>query len=98
MTDQVLRDLSSADLFMLYRRLLVIFCSIYAGIRLMQTIGRWFKFLAFPDRSRRLLRSYLFVHILRVRWRRFGPEYIQIGGLLCILTLIVWLHYIVAAS
>jgi len=92
MMDYVLGDLWHGDLFVLYRKLLFVFCTIYTVTRLSQAAVRWARYLAFPDRSRRMLRSYLFVQVLRTRWRRFWVEYIRIAALLGIISFIVWLH------
>ena len=78
--------------FFLFRRLLMIFCSVYALIRLTQSASRWYGYFWSPDRSRRVLRHYLHVHLLRVRFLRFWRDLLQIAVLTAVFLVIVWLH------
>ncbi len=80
------------DLFFVFRRFLVLFVSIYTALHLIRTLWRWFKFLTFPSRSRKLMRHYLIVQLLRTRLRRFAGDGLQIAALLAIMVGIVYLH------
>jgi len=95
---ELVRELGLDDPFLLYRRFLVIFCSIYTSIRLCQSLWRWVAYLFGPGRSRRLMREYLAVLLLRTRWRRFFPQYLQIAALFGIMLVLIWLHSLVGAN
>ncbi|NLX03596.1 MAG: hypothetical protein GXY33_00475 [Phycisphaerae bacterium] len=86
------------DPFFFFRRILVIFATLYSGLILARAGWRWFKYLYFPDRSRQLLRRYLFIQLMRVRLRRFGGDLLQIAGLLAIMGLVIWLHRFVPGA
>jgi len=95
---ELFSQLVRVDLFFLFRRLLVIVCSVYAAVRLGQSAWRWFNYLIQPGRSHELLRNYLAVYVLSIRFRRFMKDYMQIGALVGVLAVMIWLHGLVRAG
>lgn len=85
--------LGQFDLFFVFRRLLVVFCTVYAAVRIGQTWLRWLAYLYRPERPAELLRRYVSLHLLRVRWHRFWPDYVHIGALGGFLILLIYLHH-----
>jgi hypothetical protein len=82
----------NSDLFYLFRYLLCLVCTVYTAIRTAQALWRWQKWLWADERSRHLIRRYLFVHFLRIRLRRFGLDVLQIIVLAAILWQVIRLH------
>lgn len=82
-------------IFDLYRRLLMIICTVYAAVRLGQSAWRWSGRLGGQSRQSRLLRGYVAVMAASIRIRRFGPELLQIVALLVLLGLLVYAHLFV---
>lgn len=84
--------LGDLDLFALYRWLLAIVCTVYAAVRLWQTIYGWWVYLWSPQPGFGTLRRYLFVQALRVRARRFAGPLLEIVVLSAVLIGLLWLH------
>ena len=84
-----------ADLFYLFRRLLVVVCSIYTVVRLGQTAVRWHNVLWSGGRKTTVLRHYMMVQLLRVRVRRFTVDLLQIAALVVALAAMIYLHRLV---
>jgi len=80
------------DLFYLFRYLLCLLCTIYAAVRIGQTLIRWRRWLWADGRSQALVRRYLMAHLVRVRLRRFGLDVLQIVLLVVILWQVILLH------
>jgi len=83
------------DLFYMFRRFLVIVCTVYTVIRLGQSVVGWAKLLSGSDKQKRVLRHYLQTHLWRIRMRKFWPQWLQIAALLAVLTTLLWLHRLV---
>jgi hypothetical protein len=77
------------DLFDFFRRWLAIVVTIYATIITLQSLWGWYLWLAGSDKYVSLLRRYLIVHGLRLRFKTFWGDVI-ICGLLCVVFLILW--------
>lgn len=71
------------DLFDFFRLVLGIVVTIYATIITGQSLYSWYVWLASGDRYISVLRSYLLVHGLRLRFRTFWGDVI-VCGLLCV--------------
>jgi len=82
-------------IFDLYRRLLMLVCTVYAAVRLGQSLWRWSGRLSGPSRGSRLLRGYAGAMMLSIRVRRFALEILQIVALLVLLGLLIWAHWLV---
>jgi hypothetical protein len=81
------------DLFNLFRWTLSTFVTIYATIITAQSLWGWYVWLVGEDRYMSLLRRYLIVHGLRLRFKAFWGDVI-ICGLLCVVFLLLWrAHY-----
>ena len=80
------------DLFYTWRYLLAVVCTIYAAVRLGQSLWRWQQYLWSGERSTTLMRHYLLVQFLRLKVHRFTLELFQIGVLLGLFVLISWAH------
>ena len=68
------------DFFSFFRWALAIIVSVYASIITLQSLWGWYWWLAGEDRYSSLLRRYLMVHGLRLRFKTFWGDVI-----LCIL-------------
>jgi hypothetical protein len=80
------------DLFGLYRRLLMIVCTVYAIVRLIQGILGWRRRLAGPQRHKRLARSYLATLAWSIHLRPFRWELAQIALLTALLIGAAYAH------
>lgn len=98
MADALLRQFGQSDLFFVYRKLLIIICSVYTTVMFAQALGRWINFLFQSGRSRQMFRDYLVLHLLRIRVHRFVGDYVQIAALVAVLVIVVWLHEVVLPS
>ena len=83
------------DFFYLFRRLLVVVCTVYAAVRLGQTAIRWHGVLWSGGRKTTVLRHYMMVQLLRVRLRRFTVDLLQIAALAGALAALIYLHRLV---
>ena len=79
----------SGDLFDFFRWWLGLVVTVYATVITLQSLWGWYLWLAGSDRYMSLLRRYLIVHGLRLRFKAFWGDVI-ICGLLCIVFLILW--------
>jgi hypothetical protein len=77
------------DLFDFFRRWLSIVVTIYATIITLQSLWGWWVWLAGEDKYISLLRRYLIVHGLRLRFKTFWGDVI-VCGLLCVVFLVLW--------
>jgi hypothetical protein len=82
-------DLLPEDPFDFFRWWLSIIATIYASIITLQSLWGWYVWLAGSDKYIALLRRYLLVHGLRLRFRAFWGDVI-ICGLLCVAFLMMW--------
>lgn len=80
------------DLFQFWRFLLVVVCTIYAGIVTIRSAWGWAVLLAEPRKATMLLRQYLILHMLRVRFGPFARELTLIGLLIVAMVLLVRFH------
>ena len=85
------------DLFVMYRWLLVIVCTVYTLLCLGQTLFGWLLYFG-QSRRTQVLGHYAFVLLLRTRFRRFSRDLWEIGALLAILGVVVYLHRGLEAS
>ncbi len=81
------------DLFEFYRFFLALLVCIYGTARLIAFIWRSSVVGTGGQLSSALLRRYVIVLLLRLRFRRFLYEFVVIGGLASILILLLWLHW-----
>jgi uncharacterized membrane protein YjjB (DUF3815 family) len=86
------------DLFNFFRYLLAMVATIYASIITYQSLKDWYVWLAGRDRYVSLLRRYVVVHGLRLRFTSFWADLV-ICALLCVVFLILFkahgiLHHI----
>lgn len=84
-------------LFDLYRRLLVIVCTVYALVRAVQGINNLIGQLQGADARARLMRHYVMGLLASIRLRRFGWELLQIVVLAGVLIGLIYLHWRVMA-
>ncbi len=84
--------LGGRDLFELWRLLLCTVCMIYAGVVTLRSLLRWDNYLSGPDRKVSLLRNYVVVQVLRLRFRRFAWEFVQTGLWLLVLVVLLYEH------
>src|SRR5207245_11609750 len=77
------------DLLAFFRFCLPTIVTIYASIVTLQSFRNWSSWLAGNDKYSSLLRRYLLVHGLRLRFKTFWGD-VLICGLLCIAFFIIW--------
>jgi len=78
--------------FDLYRRMLMIICTVYAGVRLVLALASWRRKLGGPDKRKKVARGYIAAMIFSIRIRRFAGHLIQIVVLLAVLGGVLYLH------
>jgi hypothetical protein len=85
------------DLFNFFRWALFVFVSIYCTLITAQSLWSWYVWLATDDRYMSILRRYVVVHSLRLRFASFWGD-VLICGLLCIVFVIMmYAHAILLA-
>ena len=77
------------DFFNFFRYFLGTVVTIYATVIMLQSLYGWSVWLAGSDKYMTLLRRYLLVHGLRLRFKAFCGDVI-ICGLLCVTFLLLW--------
>ena len=77
------------DLFDFFRRWLSIVVTIYATVITLQSLWGWWVWLAGSDKYMTMLRRYLVVHGLRLRFKTFWGD-VLICLLLCVVFAILW--------
>ena len=77
------------DFFKFFRWWLAILVTVYASIITLQSLWGWYLWLAGSDRYTSLLRRYLLVQGLRLRFKAFWGDVI-ICGLLLVAFLMIW--------
>lgn len=86
------------DLFKFWRYLLAIVVTVYATVITLQSLWGWVVWLSGKDRYRSLLRRYVIVQGLRLRFKTFWGD-LLICGLLCVVFLLMWaLHIMIEAG
>lgn len=89
--------LPAIDLFNVFRFLLGTVATIYATVVLLQTAWGWYIWLAGSDKYMSLLRRYVIVHALRLRFKTFWGDLI-ISLLLCVVfILLIYAHEMIFA-
>jgi hypothetical protein len=86
------------DLFLIYRRLLMIFVAAYSAVKLASLIGRGVRFLRSRRTKARLLRGYLLAQLAEMQPLRFIPDALQIAALAAALLVVLYLHGKVVAD
>src|ERR1700712_381796 len=82
-------SLPHVDFFNFFRYLLGLIATVYATVVTLQAAWGWIAWLSGSDKYTSLLRRYLIVHGLRLRFRAFGGDVI-ICILLCVVFCILW--------
>ena len=82
------------DAFDFFRWFLSIVATIYATVITLQSLYGWYTWLAGSDKYMTMLRRYLIVHGLRLRFKTFWGD-VLISLLLCVLFLILWRAHVV---
>jgi hypothetical protein len=83
------------DFFMFFRYLLGTVATIYATVVTVQSLWGWYVWLAGRDRYVSVLRRYVILHGLRLRFSSFWGD-VLMCVLLCIAFLLIWrLHVLV---
>ena len=86
------------DLFTFFRYVLAWIVTIYATIVTLQSLWGWYVWLKGQDRYTGMLRRYLIVHGLRLRFSAFWGD-VLICLLLCVVFVLLWrAHVIVKAT
>jgi len=81
------------DFFHFFRKGVGWIATIYATVILLQSLYGWWVYLAAADRYTGMMRRYLLVQAIRLRFHRFAGD-IAICALLCVAFLIIWrAHY-----
>ena len=82
------------DAFDFFRWVLSIIATIYATVITLQSLYGWYTWLAGSDKYMTMLRRYLVVHGLRLRFKTFWGD-VLICGLLCVTFLILWRAHVI---
>jgi hypothetical protein len=83
------------DFFNFWRYLIGWVVTIYATVVTLQSLWGWYAWLAGEDKYISIVRQYVIVHGLRLRFRNFWGDVI-ICLLLCVAFLIIWkLHLLI---
>ncbi len=77
------------DLFHFFRWVLAVVVTIYATVITLQSAWEWLAWLAGRDKYISMLRRYVIVHGLRLRFRAFWGDVI-ICILLCVVFMLIW--------
>src|SRR3954469_974821 len=77
------------DFFNFWRYLLAWIATIYATVITLQSLWGWYVWLTGGDKYISMLRQYVLVHGLRLRFKTFWGDVI-ICALLCVAFLIMW--------
>lgn len=77
------------DFFNFFRYFLGTIATIYATIVTLQSLWGWYVYFTGKDKYVSMLRRYVIVHGLRLRFRAFWGDVI-ICGLLCIVFILLW--------
>jgi hypothetical protein len=86
------------DFFNFFRYFLATVATIYATIVTLQSLYGWYVWLAGEEKYISLVRRYVIVHGLRLRFKTFWGDVI-ISLLLCVAFLIIWrLHGLIDAG
>lgn len=85
----MLELLRNLDLFDTFRWVLSVVVTVYACVITYQSLWGWYVWLTGGDRYISLLRRYVIVHGLRLRFTAFWGDVI-ICTLLCVVFLILW--------
>ncbi|MCG8404732.1 MAG: hypothetical protein MI923_05995 [Phycisphaerales bacterium] len=84
-------NLGDRDLFEVWRLALALVCGIYATVVTLRSLWGWLVYFMAPDRTTQLMKSYVVVQLLRLRWSRFTKEWVAIGFYsVCIVFLLYW--------
>ena len=81
------------DLFTFFRYTLGTIVTIYATIITLQSLYGWWVWLAGDDKHMTMLRRYILVHGLRLRFKTFWGDVI-ICGLLCVAFVLLWVAHL----
>ena len=83
------------DFFNFFRYALATVATIYATVVTLQSLWGWYVYLAGGDKYVSMLRRYLVVHGLRLRFKTFWGD-VLICLLLCVTFLILWrAHHVI---
>jgi len=82
------------DAFDFFRWVLSIIATIYATVITLQSLWGWFTWLSGSDKYVTMLRRYVIVHGLRLRFSTFWGD-VLICLLLCVAFLILWRAHVV---
>jgi hypothetical protein len=77
------------DFFNLWRWLLAIVGTVYASVITLQSLWGWYVWLAGGDKYISIVRQYVILHGLRLRFKTFWGD-VLICLLLCVAFLLVW--------
>lgn len=77
------------DFFNFFRWVLALIVTVYATVVTLQQLWDWYVMLKGKDKHIALLRRYLVVHVLRLRFKTFLGD-VVICILLCVAFIIMW--------
>ena len=82
------------DFFDFFRWALGTIVTIYATIITLQSLWGWYMWLSGSDKYVSMLRRYLIVHGLRLRFKTFWGD-VLVCGLLCVAFLVLWRGHVI---
>ncbi|MGA3066906.1 MAG: hypothetical protein ABSF29_08680 [Tepidisphaeraceae bacterium] len=87
----------NVDFFDFFRYMLAVFVTVYATTVTLQSLYGWYAYLNAPDKYMSLIRRYVLVQGLRLRFRYFWGD-VLICLLLCVVCLLLWQAHAVVAQ
>jgi hypothetical protein len=88
--------MTQLDPFQFFRLTVAWIATIYATVVTLQSLWGWVAYLSGSDRYMAIVRRYLIIHALRLRFKTFWGDVI-ICILLCVVFLLLWrLHGVIA--
>jgi hypothetical protein len=80
------------DFFQFFRYLLGTIATVYATVITLQSLWGWYVWLAGSDKYISIVRQYVIVHGLRLRFKAFWGDVI-ICALLCVVFFLLWMAH-----
>src|SRR3954467_14852678 len=87
----------NVDFFQFFRYTLGTIATVYATVLTLQSLWGWYVWLAGSDKYVSMVRRYVIVHGLRLRFKAFWGDVI-VCGFLCVAFLLLWRGHTIVAG
>jgi hypothetical protein len=85
------------DFFNFFRYMLAVIVTVYATVVTLQSLYGWYVYLSAPDKYMSLIRRYVIVQGLRLRFRTFWGD-VLVCLLLTMVCLLLWRAHVVVSQ